>query len=80
MKRQLKLKLVVDGDDCPIESVPLEMICICGTPTADPTQPELPLTIKEIIINNRPLDYGERRLILECFGAQRLLSLCLGVN
>jgi hypothetical protein len=55
-------------------TVPIKMVLIFGPPTADPKGKEIPLTIKEMLMNDRPLDYFQRKMIVEWIGGEDALA------
>jgi len=77
MKATLNFNISVRLSGFVADSVttPLEVVCIFGTPTATPgAETEIPLTIKEMLIDGRPLDYTQREMMLKLIGGTEALK------
>lgn len=76
MKATLNFEVSVRlcGFACDANKTHLEVVCVFGKATAAPnSESEIPLTIKEMLIDGRPLDYLERMLMLKLIGGEQAL-------
>lgn len=63
---------------CDAKKSHLEVVCIFGPPTATPDAPtEIPLTIKEMLLDGKLLGYNERELMLNLIGGTEAIKLQL---
>jgi hypothetical protein len=56
---------------------PIKITCVYGRPTADSTRDPIPLTVRDITLNGRMLDFTERRLIMELLGGKAAIETYL---
>ncbi len=76
MKSSLKFNLSItreiEGDL--VGSFPFEVVCVYGRPSGDPESTnEIPLMIKEIIIDGKPAPWEVRELLIEHLGGEEAL-------
>lgn len=81
MKSTVRLELSfnrpeeMDADAYSLKRVPLEITCVFGKPTCDPESTvEIPLMVKEIVVDGRVLGWEQREFILGCLGGEE--GLC----
>lgn len=75
MKKVLDVTLaIMNGDRVERVTAPVKMTCVFGPPTADPGGPEIPLRVKDILMNDKPLDFNQRQLVIEWLGGESELS------
>lgn len=65
----------MEFDAHPLKRVPLEITCVYGKPTCDPESTvEIPLMVKEVVVDGKVLGWEQRDFILGCLGGEE--GLC----
>lgn len=78
MKASIPFQISISGPSgAKLKNVLVEVVCVYGPPTGDPSLKPIPLTIKEVVAEGKPLEFSLKEMFLNAVGGEEALCKML---